>query len=63
MSGEMQCDVAYFRLLLVAVVNYSRKPTLLGKNWLSPVKLYNALKEQVEKELLRQLQTRKTWGD
>ena len=41
-SGEMQCDVVYKNKhysLPVVVVNYSGKPTLLGTNWLSQIKL------------------------
>ena len=41
-SGEMQCNVINkdkHYLLPVVVVNYSGKPTLLGKNWLRPIKL------------------------
>ena len=42
-SGEMRCDVVYknkhYSLPVVVVVNYSGKPTLLGKNWLSQIKL------------------------
>ena len=39
--GEMQCDVGYKGLkyvLPILVANYG-KPTLLGRNWLSQVKL------------------------
>ena len=41
-SGEMQCDVVYKNKrysLPVLVVNYSGKPSLPGKNWLSLIKL------------------------
>ena len=41
-SGEMQCNVIYkdkHYSLPVVVVNYSAKPTLPGKNWLSQIKL------------------------
>ena len=41
-SCEMQCNVTYkdkHYSLPVAVVNYSAKPTLLGKNWLHQIKL------------------------
>ena len=43
-SGEMQCDVYnnnHYSLpvVVVIVVNYGGKPTLLGKNWLSQIKL------------------------
>ena len=40
--GEMQCNVIYYDKhysLPVVVVNYSAKPTLLGKNWLRRIKL------------------------
>ena len=41
-SGEMQCNVVYkdkHYSLPVVVVDYSAKPTLLGKNWLRQIKL------------------------
>lgn len=40
--GEMQCDIVYKGLkyaLPIIVANYESKPTLLGKNWLSHIRL------------------------